>query len=347
MPIKAQIIKDSINSKTNDRLTTFIITYPRFVHAEFMTHRVLSKNSASTRAIPTAKIIQAIKDDPAMPVFWGKNQAGMQANEELDNRNQALYEGDTFIKDKDLYCEGSGNKFFYYLSNRQYAKYLWLKARDVAIGFVESLIKLGLHKQIAGRILEPWFNITVLVSGTEWENFFALRAHADAQPEIRALAEVMLEEYNKSIPEIKIPKYKNLDEINQELYEEAEYQGDHDIIEDGIYHKVDWHVPFEDQMPEGLSMFDKLRVAIARCARLSYLTFDGEMNVEKDFAIYDKLLNSNPKHASPAEHVAFPIEESKFVGNYRGWVQFRKLLPNESQRDERVIKRKVVDGKVQ
>lgn len=224
----------------------------------------------------------------------------------------------------------------------------WLNARDECILQVEKLLEnFNLHKQIAGRILEPWFNITVLVSGTEWENFFALRAHKDAQPEIRVLAELMLEEYNKSIPEIKEP----IQILNGALIKIGkngnwEYGGCYYPQPEYFAEVQNWHVPFEDQMPDNLSKFDRLRVAIARCARLSYLTFDGEMNPEKDFAIYDKLLHSNPKHASPAEHVAFPTVDSKFIGNFRGWQQFRKLLPQESQLDSRVIKRRVVDGQV-
>jgi thymidylate synthase ThyX len=305
--ITAKIIKDSINSKTDDRLTTFVLIYPRFVHAEFMTHRMLSKNSASTRAIPTKKIIQSILDDPAMPEFWGKNRAGMQAYEQIEEIEQCKLE--------------------------------WLDARDEIILRVEELVDtFGLHKQIAGRLLEPWFNITVLVSGTEWENFFALRAHKDAQPEIRVLAELMLEEYNKSIPEINEPIsnpagfYSWIETKDNWITERAEHEN--------------WHIPFEEKMPENLTKEQQLKVAIARCARLSYLTFDGEMNVEKDFEIYDKLLNNNPKHASPAEHVAFPIPDSKFVGNFKGWVQFRKLLPNESSNESRMIKRRVLNGVV-
>lgn len=322
--ISVQIIKDSINSKTDDRLTTFILTFPRFILAEFNTHRILSRNSASSRAIPSKKIIEMITTEPAMPEFWGKNQSGMQAYEELDD----------IIKKDFLICYDEYQDK-YLTSNKtekELAKYYWLEARDQAIKSSEKLIKLGIHKQIANRILEPWFNMTVLVSGTEWENFFALRAHKDAQPEFRVLAEMMLEEYNKNIPKIRVPR--DLDP--------AEWSYNLDLTKANL----DWHIPFGDKMPEGLSKLDKIKVAIARAARLSYLTFDGEMNIEKDFDIYNRLLNSNPKHASPGEHIAFPIIESKFVGNFKGWYSFRKLLPNENAKDSRVIKRKVVDGKV-
>jgi thymidylate synthase ThyX len=286
--ITAKIIKDSINSATDDRLTTFVIKYPRFVHAEFMTHRVFSKNSASSRAIPSKKMIQMIVDDPALPVFWGKNQAGMQAHEEIEQIEQCKLE--------------------------------WLDARDECILRVEELLEtFNLHKQIASRILEPWFNITVIVSGTEWENFFALRAHKDAQPEIRELAEQMLACYNSSIPDIKVTKKDKLENLN-------------------------WHIPFEENMPEGISKEDQLKIAIARCARVSYVTFDGKIDPAKDLELYERLVGSAPLHASPTEHVAYPIFSSEFVGNFSGWVQYRKTLKFENATDSRVIKRRVING---
>src|SRR5579872_1789847 len=124
--IKTEIVADSISQKGH-RLTTFVLEYPRMVHAELMTHRVFSKNSASSRAIPIEKFIQTIKDNPAMPEFWGKNQSGMQALEELDE------EGKTE------------------------AKRLWLEARDIAIQSALKLHSMNVHKQIVNRILEPWF----------------------------------------------------------------------------------------------------------------------------------------------------------------------------------------------
>lgn len=311
--ISVQILKDSINSSNDSRLTTYLLTFPRFILPEFATHRMLSKNAASTRAIPTQKIIQQIKDNPALPEFWGKNQSGMQAFEELS---------DEYKDATDWY-----NNLY---TPKQHAKRIWLEARDEAIKHVEKLLSFGLHKQIAGRILEPWFNITIICSGTEWENFFALRAHKDAQPEFRVLAEKMLEEYNKSIPEIKTPR--DLDP--------AEWSYNLDLTNANL----DWHLPFGDKMPEGLTKYEQLKVAIARCARLSYLTFDGEENVVKDYAIFDKLLGGNPLHASPGEHIAFPIEKNEFVGNFKGWYQFRKLLSYENAIDRRVTKRKVVNG---
>ncbi len=98
-----------------------------------------------------------------------------------------------------------------------------------------------------------------------------------------------------------------------------------------------WHIPFGDKMPEGTALEDKLKIATARCARTSYLTFDGEMNPEKDFEIHDKLASSG--HWSPFEHCAEANWCDEWSGNFRGWIQYRKKFQNENRRDERVLKK--------
>lgn len=276
--ISAKIICDSINSY-GCRLTTFILEYPRFVHAELMTHRVFSKNSASSRAIPISKMIRDVIDNPAVPVWWGKSQKGMQAKEELSGLKQSL------------------------------CKFIWFKFRYLSCGLAWLLDKLGLHKQISNRILEPWFNMRVILSGTEFKNFFALRAHPDAQPEIRTLAEKMLHEYNLNTPV---------------------------ELKDG-----EWHIPFvEDISDKKLYSISaalnkdegdvKKLISIARCARVSYLNFDGTSNPMKDVALCERLFGSVPKHLSPTEHVAQAKDSREFFGNFRGFKQYRKFIPDET-----------------
>lgn len=174
MAYAAKILADSINTSGN-RLTTFELTYPRFVHSEFMTHRMLSRNSASSRAIPVEKMIQRVVDDPVLPVWWGKAQPGMQAREQLD---------EVAMTDARIY---------------------WLNARDTAVRYVRSLQDLGLHKQITNRLLEPWMWITVIASATDWWHFFNLRVHPDAQPEIAKIAAMALELYEDNEPVLKEP----------------------------------------------------------------------------------------------------------------------------------------------
>lgn len=287
---EARIICDSI-SPANHRLTTFLLTLPKFCVAEFNTHRTISRNSASSRAIPTKRIMDAVTKNPVLPAFWGKNQAGMQANQELDDTPSIRVD------------EPLGVEF---RSPRDLAREQWLRARDLAVQSVESLTALGLHKQIVNRIIEPWMHTTILATATDWENLFALRAHNDAQPEFRELAYKMLEVYNAHVP---TPK------------EEGE-----------------WHIPFGDQMPDDLTHEQRLKVAVARAARLSYLTFEGEMNVEKDYELHDRLLASG--HLSPFEHVACvpPSWFSGPTGNFRGWIQYRKTIQGENKSDPRVRK---------
>ena len=315
--MKAEIIADSVNPK-GCRLTTYILEYPRFIHAELLTHRVFSKNAASSRAIPIEKMIEQVMENPAMPVWWGKNQSGMQAKEELDDTEKNILRPE-YQFGYSLVDQGKA-----FITTRQAAKEYWLRARDVAIGQVKELMKLGLHKQIANRILEPWFNIRVILSGTEFENFFALRAHPDAQPELQALAYLMLEEYNKSRPKLlqpgewHIPFGDNID--SDRVFEQ--------YVKNIPFHKV--HI---NSISEG-----KIKIAIARCARVSYFNYEGRDDYTADIKLCDRLFSSIPRHLSPTEHVAQSTDDNKFIGNFRGWKQYRYEFADQSLSDDRVKK---------
>ena len=269
--IEAQIIKDSVNSVGN-RITTWVLTYPRFIHSELMTHRAFSRNASSSRAIPIEKMIKAVEDNPAMPEYWGLNQKGMQASEEADKEQIAE------------------------------AKKRWLLARDNAVAQARHLLDVGLHKQIVNRVLEPFTHMTVILTATEYGNFFALRAHKDAQPEFQILAHKMLELYNNSKP--------------QSLGE------------------GEWHIPFSENMPD-VDVATKIKIATARCARVSYLTFDGKIDVAKDIELHDQLSTSG--HWSPFEHVASSAPLYEQTGNFVGWLQYRKHFANENRTDHRVL----------
>lgn len=272
MTYSAKIVADSI-SKSGHRVTTMEVTFPRMVLAEFNTHRMLSKNSASSRAIPIAKQLDRIKSEPVLPVYWGANQSGMQAFAELDESAQKA------------------------------AKTEWLSARDDAVRHAEQLFEIGLHKQLVNRILEPFMWHTVIVTGTEWSNFFALRANEMAQPEIRTIAEMMRDAYESSKP-----KLLGNDEWHMPLIQPEEF--------DGAFEKTE----------------DARKISAARCARVSYLTHDGKRDLEADLILYKRLTSGG--HMSPLEHVARPmtdeeLQKAEFRGNFRGWVQLRKLVPNE------------------
>lgn len=171
MTITARILADSARlDSLAARITTFELRYPRFVHSELMTHRMLSRNAASSRAIPIERKIADVLEDPAMPVHWGSNKPGMQAGAELDS------------------FKAWG------------ARTAWLDARDNAVNTAREMSAWGLHKQIVNRVLEPWAHITVICTATDWANFYHLRRDPMAQPEIHALADAMWAAQQESRP---------------------------------------------------------------------------------------------------------------------------------------------------
>jgi thymidylate synthase ThyX len=271
MAYAAKILCDSI-SPSGVRLTTIEVTFPRIVLAEFNTHRVLSRNSASSRAIPVKDRIVSVQKDPFVPDVFGKNQKGMQAGEVL----------------RDAVGEE--------------ARLVWEKACNAAVFFAKELSVLGVHKQLANRLLEPFCWQTVIVTATEWDNFWGLRCNPEAQPEIQRPAELMRRVYIESTPRLVA----------------------HDF----------WHLPLTtdalDLYRDGFTKLEVARISAARCARVSYLTHEGERDPVADLALANRLETSG--HMSPFEHVATPLPtttSSVFMGNVRGWMQYRKMLPHE------------------
>lgn len=262
MSFKADVVAHSVN-ESGKQIVTFVLRYPRFIHGEVMTHRVFSRNAMSSRAMPVAKMIKQVWSEPAMPVHWGANQAGMQANEQL--------------KGWRLWA----------------TKALWKLSAKVSCVFAWGFNKLGLHKQIANRVLEPYQWMTTLVTATEWDNFFELRDHKDAQPEFQHLARTMRVNLTFSKP-------KPL----------AAGQ---------------WHLPFvyQAELAE-VGIEAALKISTARCARVSYLTHDGDKPVaQADMKLFYRLAGSRPLHASPLEHQATPGDTD--TGNFVGWTQHRKM----------------------
>jgi thymidylate synthase ThyX len=300
MTNSAKIICHSI-SEAGVPLTTMQLRYPRFIHAEVMTHRVLSRNASSSRAIPVERLIKDIREDTAMPLHWGKNQPGMQAEEECNSIVPVIsYE---YLKGQRL------EKGISYMGRDQ----AWFRARDYAISVAEAFHKAGYHKQIVNRLLEPFSYINVVVTSTEWSNFFELRDHPDAQPEIMVLAQAMKKAMAESTPKLlregewHLPYVNDLPDIEEFLRKEGKGYEWKELIETAI------------------------KCSVARCARVSYLTHDMKPpDIAKDIELYDKLITSKPIHASPAEHQARPTVGNEdipsFTGNFSGWVQYRKLI---------------------
>lgn len=305
--ISATIVADSI-SEDGKQITTYELEYPRFIHSEFMTHRLFSRNAASSRAIPVNKMIEHVENNTAMPIHWGKNQPGMQAREELPE-----------------ICERSV-PYTPRLDEIPRERF-WLRVRDTAVYFANEYHKLNAHKQIVNRLLEPFQFIKVVCTATEFDNFFWLRKHPDAQPEIAELAKVMWEAREQSEPM---------------------------LLKAG-----EWHVPYVNYssdvgyylMKDGchveLTLEDAIKVSASCCAQVSYRLADNSL--EKAKKIYDMLVESKPVHASPFEHQATPMEipsirsvggvifpedgqthidsqENYWSGNFKGWIQHRQLI---------------------
>jgi len=301
MGFAAKVLADSV-SPTGHRLTTLEATFPRFVLAEFNTHRVFSRNSASSRAIPVAKQLRRLLDDPYVPIEFGSNQPGMQAGPALTGAARDAAEAEWLAARDDAVRHVLG----LIASPENVADYDDLRA---CLEAAQDQLKepptdwLNVHKQVANRLLEPFMWHTVIVSATTWDNFFNLRCHPDAQPEIRLIAKKMREALERSVPTRLEPD--------------------------------EWHLPLvgEAEREEAGSAEELAKISIGRCARVSYLTHAGTRDLSADVALYDRLAESG--HMSPMEHVARPmtaaeLQESEWSGNFQGWIAYRKLIPGES-----------------
>lgn len=257
--ITVKILKDSITEQ-GKRVTTFELEYPRYILAELNTHRVFSRNTASSRAIPLDKMVESILDTNNIPM-WTLNKAGMQGEAITDNE---------LLKE----CNS-----------------LWYEARNNAIYYARKLHDLGVHKQNFNRLLEPFQTVKTILTATELDNFFKLRIHKDAMPEIRVLANMMKIELEKSEPDL-----LSVD---------------------------DWHLPyiFENDLKEyGIDTCKKISVSC--CAQVSYRKLD--TTPKKALSIFEKLVSGDIIHGSAFEHVCRPLNEGeKQIGNLIGFRQYR------------------------
>ena len=268
---KVNIIKHSVSGEGIE-LVTLHARYPRMIHSEIMTHRAFSRNGRSSRAVPTMTLVQ---EDPYYPKFK-KNQPGMQAGDYLDEETQAK------------------------------ATAIWERMVRACNTGAKNLQRIGVHKQWANRPTEWYGYIDVLISSTDFNNFFTLRDHADAQPEINDVAEAIRKSISGSTPN------------HVESWE--------------------WHLPYitnEELEEYPIDILQK--VSVARCARVSYKPFDGKADVESELARYTRLVAAKPVHASPTEHVATPDIRVVKVwaypeqhGNFRGWRQLRHMIPGNT-----------------
>ena len=355
--ISAKIIADSKDNRGN-RITSYILTYPRIIHAEVMTHRMFSRNAASSRAIPFNKMVEMVQTDPFIPIAWQEDHKGMQ-----------------------------GTKYITESHRVSFNKMMWIDSANDAIKRSINLSENNITKQLCNRLLEPFLWYTCLVTATEYENFFSLRCpkyHTLVSGEgfyHRSRKEV----YENHSNPINLEILDNLTEegwwmlsesgaeIHIQALAEAMWDAQNEstpkLLKDG-----EWHIPFGEKLNK--KEIDKFAwitnkernlsptqtetaIAVARCARLSYMTFDKEIDFLKDVNLHDQLLESG--HMSPFEHVCRVMSDDEYFefakgrmlvkdgygdgdsleqdidndtegwcNNIRGFIQYRYLIENKN-----------------
>jgi thymidylate synthase ThyX len=338
--ISATIVADSLGPN-GDRITSMLVTFPRFILAELNTHRMLSKNSASSRAIPFNKMVESVQNTPFIPIAWQKEHNGMQGSEYLD------------------------------ILNSHIVKEHWLKARDNAVLQATLLNRYNVTKQLANRLLEPFMYHTVLITATEWENFFKLRCpqYVGKNKTWRSWKEMIKEaeqDTNLSVQDFeKLRKATLLDKLKSnagmaEIHMMALAEAIWDAMQESTPKQLkggEWHIPFGDKIVVSNRELTKIKISTAMCARTSYTTIgdEKEFTLEQQVALHDRLINQVPLHASPMEHCAramtleeynryikgelhkdthafdypYPKEGSHgWCNNYRGFISYRYLLEN-------------------
>lgn len=300
--ISATIVADSINVQGN-RITTFELVFPRFILAELNTHRVFSKNSASSRAIPFSKMVKEVEERPFIPIAWQKHHSGMQGSEYI-------------VEEEDL----------------RHPIATWLRGRDYQVQQAKLLYNnCEVTKQLCNRMLEPYMYHKVLLTATEFDNFFELRCpqyEMGNQYGFKSWKELSAKfEENGDYDLLSfttIQKLKaNKGEAEIHIMDLAEKM--YDALKEStpkLLKANEWHIPYGDNIDkkalkellflqtgeihnreEDLQAII-LKIATARCARLSYQTLGDEPKIDykKDLELYDSLLTSG--HWSPFEHCA-------------------------------------------
>ena len=254
--IDAVVLRDSMCST---RITTMLVTMPKFLVAQFNTHRAFSRNSASSRAIPMAKVREQVRREPYIPTEWPSAQKGMLGGPPLRGKNAEA------------------------------AAFEWMTVREEALAAHAQMERVGVAKEIANRLLEPFMWTQVIVTATDWEGFFQQRLPGHgAQGEMQQVALRMQQALHASMP--------------------------------GLLHPGQWHLPLADDF---LTDEQALWQSAARCARVSYKRQAVETTIEQDKERHDMLITEG--HWSPLEHQAMALITPKRERNFTGWRQYRAV----------------------
>ena len=309
--IKVEIVADSANS-FGDRLTSLVLTYPRIIHSEMMTHRMFSRNASSSRAVPVDKMIKAVRENTFCPFEFQKSHKGMQGSE---------------------YFTGA---------DHQECINLWLESAELALQQAEKMKAKGISKQIINRILEPYQYYTVLITGSKegWQNFFNLRCPSykliDLDEENVKSRKEWLEkiQFSSALHPSMYPKtdveWLQINKGQAEIHMMALAEAIYDCIQESVPKQLkagEWHVPFIDRFEsysdkEDGSDFDlnDIKISVALAARTSYTILGNEKEIEykKMVELHDRLLSQNPPHSSPLEHCARVMSDSEYFNFVKG-----------------------------
>lgn len=335
--IKVTVLADSI-SQAGVRMITFEWEYPRLILAELNTHRALSKNSFSSRAVPFEKMLKSLN---GIPVRFGEANPGMQDKGEAYNAPITLpiyselvdggYVPGVYVEDEEVFDSIEA----------------WEYARDSAIKIAKAFYEAGYHKQVYNRLLEPFQMMKTIISGTEWGNFYWLRDDGSADPTLAELARCAKEAAALSKPELLKAGEWHLPYVDVSVVAGVRY---YSISGNNTDNTGGW--------VQSISLEQAIKISCARCAAVSYR--NENYGLEKSLELYDRLVGSEKKHASALEHCATPIAPTVFEwsdklrnvpfmpdswekgishidrnsnfwsGNLRGWIQHRKTVDGEN-----------------
>lgn len=367
--ISATIVADSVNQQ-GDRLTSLLITFPRILLSEINTHRMLSKNTSSSRAIPFKKMVESVQNDPFIPIAWQSKHSGMQGSEYL-----------------------TGSSEIKLLENK------WLEARDLAVQQAALLENSNVTKQLCNRLLEPFMWTTMLITGSRegWDNFHSLRnpVYEIGVNKFKSKKDV-LDYYSDEPNYIELKNYTDLDwlQLNKgqaEIHMMALAEKIYDAVNESTPKQLkanQWHIPFEDKINvndvkeiiiNNLKLqgedygeleiskwynevqHEKVKISVAMAARTSYTIIgeEKEIDYKRMIELHDRLLTQDPPHSSPLEHCARAMNEEEYYsylktngevldytidgeniysqrsfgwcGPYKGFISYRHIIETQNE----------------
>lgn len=342
--IKAEIVADSLSPQGN-RLTSVLCTFPRIILAEVNTHRMLSKNTSSSRAIPFNKMVEVVKNNPFIPIAWQKEHKGMQGTEYLSTE---------------------------YNYSGEYAIYAWREAMNQAIRLATDMNMNGVTKQLCNRLIEPFMWTTMLITGSEkgWENFFNLRCpqyelaekfgggRYKSKKEFTKVYLNAKSEDTSHITNATIVDWLRTNKGQAEIHMMALAEVIYDSMNESTPNQLkeeEWHIPFlnkleyrkvaetlplmahdpnnppPDSYYDGLVTEQAIKISTALCARTSYTVIGDEKEIDykKMIDLYNRLVSQSPPHSSPMEHCAKVMNNEEYKSFAKG--QMPKSTPYSIQ----------------